>query len=42
MLYSHYIPLIEAGAKHLKGYKPAFPGPFQYSQGGLRVAWLDK
>lgn len=42
LIYSHYVPLIEAGAKHLKNYKPAFPGPFQYSQGGLRVAWLDK
>jgi peptide/nickel transport system substrate-binding protein len=42
LIYSHYVPLIEAGALHLKDYKPAFAGPFQYSQGGLRVAWLDK
>lgn len=41
MLYSHYVPLIEAGVKNLKDYRPAFPGPFQYSGGGLRTAWMD-
>ena len=41
LIYTHYIPLLEAGVKNLKGYAPAFPGPFQYSQGGLRTAWLD-
>jgi len=41
MVYTHYIPLLEAGVKNLKGYKPAFPGPFQYSNGGLRTAWMD-
>ena len=41
LIYTHYIPLLEAGVKNLKGYEPAFPGPFQYAQGGLRTAWLD-
>ena len=40
ILYSHYVPLIEAGAKNLQGYEPAFPGPFQYWGGGLRTAWM--
>ena len=40
MLYTHYVPLLQAGAKNLQGYKPAFAGPFQYSGGGLRTAWL--
>lgn len=41
LIYTHYIPLLEAGTKKLKGYKPAFPGPFQYTQGGLRTSWID-
>ena len=40
MIYTHFIPLLEAGVKNLQGYKPAFPGPFQYSGGGLRTAWM--
>ena len=41
MLYTHYVPLVQAGAKRVHGYKPAFAGPFQYSGGGLRTAWLE-
>jgi peptide/nickel transport system substrate-binding protein len=41
MVYTHYSPLLEAGVNGLKGYAPAFPGPFTYSGGGLRAAWLE-
>jgi len=41
MVYTHYVPLIEAASKNVKGYKPAFAGPFQYAGGGLRTTWID-
>jgi len=41
LVYTHYVSLLQAGTKKLKGYKPAFTGPFQYGGGGLRTAWLE-
>ena len=41
LLYTHYVSIIQAGSKKLKGYKPAFTGPFQYAGGGLRTAWIE-
>lgn len=41
LIYSHFVPLLQAGAKNLKGYSPALAGPFQYHGGGLRMAWMD-
>ncbi|MEM7465764.1 MAG: ABC transporter substrate-binding protein [Pseudomonadota bacterium] len=40
LLYSHYVPLLEAASKNLMDYAPAFAGPFQYATGGIRTAWL--
>ena len=42
LIYTHFVPLLEAGTKKLHGYKPAFTGPFQYAGGGLRTAWMDR
>ena len=41
MVYLHYIPLLEAGVKNLKGYAPAFAGPFSIRGAGLRSAWME-
>ena len=41
LLYTHYVPLLQAGSKRVQGYQPAFAGPFQYAQGGLRTTWLE-
>jgi peptide/nickel transport system substrate-binding protein len=41
ILYTHYVSLLQASNRKLKGYKPAFTGPFQYSNGGLRTAWME-
>jgi peptide/nickel transport system substrate-binding protein len=41
LLYTHFVSILQAGTKKLKGYKPAFTGPFQYAGGGLRTAWLE-
>ena len=41
MLYTHYIPLIQAGVKKLKGYQPAFPGPYSTQRAGLRTAYMS-
>lgn len=40
LLYTHYVPLVQAGVKNLKGFKPALAGPFSYTGGGLRHAWM--
>jgi hypothetical protein len=40
LIYTHFIPLLQAGTKKLQGYRPSFTGPFQYAGGGLRTAWL--
>jgi peptide/nickel transport system substrate-binding protein len=41
LIYTHGIPLTSAGSKKLKDYKPAFAGPFNISNGGIRVAYMD-
>jgi len=41
MLYTHYIPLLEAGVKSLKGYAPAFAGPYSTQGAGLRASWMS-
>ncbi|SEP29721.1 peptide/nickel transport system substrate-binding protein [Rhodospirillales bacterium URHD0017] len=41
LLYTHFVSIMQAGTKKLKGYKPAFTGPFQYAGGGMRTAWLE-
>lgn len=41
LLYTHFVPLMQASTKKLKGYKPAFTGPFQYAGGGMRTAWME-
>jgi peptide/nickel transport system substrate-binding protein len=41
LLYTHFVPLLQAGTNRLKGYKPAFTGPFQYAGGGLRTTWIE-
>lgn len=41
MVYLHYIPLLEAGVKKLRGYTPAFAGPYSIQGGGLRTAWME-
>ncbi|MCB1741155.1 MAG: ABC transporter substrate-binding protein [Gammaproteobacteria bacterium] len=40
-IYSHYVSMLEAGVKTLKGYQPSFAGPFSYQGGGIRTAWFD-
>ena len=40
MLYTHFIPLIFAGAKNLKGFAPAFAGPYSTQGAGLRTAYM--
>ncbi len=42
IIYAHAIPLTSAGVKSLKGYKPAFAGPFNISGGGIRTAYFDR
>jgi peptide/nickel transport system substrate-binding protein len=41
LIYTHYVPLMQAGTKKLQGYKPSFTGPFNYAGGGLRTAWIE-
>lgn len=41
LLYTHFVSIMQAGTKKLKGYKPAFTGPFQYAVGGMRTAWME-
>jgi peptide/nickel transport system substrate-binding protein len=40
MIYTHFVPLTSAGAKNLKGYEPAFNGPYSTHMGGIRTAWI--
>lgn len=39
-LYTHFVPLLEAGVKTLKGYTPAFAGPYSIQGAGLRASWM--
>jgi len=41
LIYTHFVPLMQAGSKRIKGYQPSFTGPFQYAGGGLRTTWLE-
>jgi peptide/nickel transport system substrate-binding protein len=41
LVYTHFVPLMQAGTRRIKGYKPAFTGPFQYARGGLRTTWIE-
>jgi len=41
LIYTHFVPLMQAGTKRINGYKPSFTGPFQYAGGGLRTTWLE-
>jgi peptide/nickel transport system substrate-binding protein len=41
MIFNHYIPLTNAGVKNLKGFSPAFNGPYSIAGGGIRTAWLE-
>ena len=41
ILYTHFVSILQAGNKKIRGYKPAFTGPFQYFGGGMRTAWVD-
>lgn len=40
MLYIHHLTLLQAGAKNLMGYQPAFSGPFSTRGAGIRTAWI--
>lgn len=41
LIYTHGVPLTSAGSKRLKGYKPAFAGPFSIAGGGIRTAYFE-
>ena len=41
LIYTHFVPLMQAGSKRIKGYQPSFTGPFQYAGGGVRTTWLE-
>lgn len=41
MLYTHFIPLLFAGAKSLNNFSPAFAGPYSTQGAGLRGAWMS-
>ncbi len=41
VIYTHAVPLTSAGSKKLKGYKPAFAGPFSIAGGGIRTAYFE-
>ena len=38
LIYTHTVPLLQAGAQNLRGYQPAFAGPFSTVQSGIRTA----
>ncbi|MEZ5856367.1 MAG: hypothetical protein R3D67_17045 [Hyphomicrobiaceae bacterium] len=42
IIYTHAVPLTSAGTKRLKGYTPAFAGPFSVSGGGIRTAYFEE
>jgi len=39
-IFNHYVPLLSAGVMNLKGYAPAFNGPYSIAGGGIRTAWM--
>jgi peptide/nickel transport system substrate-binding protein len=42
LMYTHSIPLTSAATKKLKGFAPAFAGPFNLSGAGVRTAYLEE
>jgi ABC-type transport system substrate-binding protein len=38
LIYTHTVPLLQGGVKNLRGYKPAFAGPFSTARSGIRTA----
>jgi hypothetical protein len=40
-IYTHYVLLPQAGVKNLKGYAPAFAGPYSIQAAGLRTASMS-
>ena len=40
LIYTHAVPLTSAATKRLKGYEPAFAGPFSTSGAGVRTAYF--
>jgi peptide/nickel transport system substrate-binding protein len=40
-IYTHCVPLTSAASKKLKGYQPAFAGPFSTSGAGVRTAYFE-
>ncbi len=40
LLYIHHMTALQAGAMHLKDYRPAISGPFSTRGAGIRTAWL--
>ncbi len=41
LVYTHYIPYVQAGIRKVHGYTPSFTGPWNYTGGGLRRAWME-
>ncbi len=41
LIYTHGVPLTSAATKKLKGYQPAFAGPFSISGAGVRTAYFE-
>jgi peptide/nickel transport system substrate-binding protein len=41
IIYTHAVPLTTAGTKRLKGYQPAFAGPFSIAGSGIRTAYFE-
>jgi len=38
LIYTHAVPLLQAGVQNLQGYQPAFAGLFSTAQSGIRTA----
>ncbi len=42
LIYTHAVPLTSAGTRRLKGYQPAFAGPYSIAGGGIRTAHFEE
>jgi ABC-type transport system substrate-binding protein len=40
LIYTHTVPLLQGGVRNLKGYEPAFAGPFSTARSGIRTAYF--
>lgn len=38
LIYTHTVPLLQGGVRNLRGYQPAFAGPFSTAGSGIRTA----